>query len=361
MPVPDQTRALNARLKGWLTGHAFPLWWDVGTDRSRGGFYERIDLAGRAFEAPRRARVVARQTWVFANAGRLGWDGPWREAAAHGAAALLGCYSRPDGLFGILVDADGGMIDDTPAPYEQAFAMLALSALQRAFGGGHEARAAACRDALLAAGIVRPDGGVAEHGALQANPMMHMLEAALAWTAISDDPAWLRFADAIAASALTRMIDPANGAICEQYELDWTRRPDSDIEPGHQLEWGWLLLTHGGNDAAARRLIDIGETHGVDGGIAIAALDRDLTLRDRSARLWAQTERIHAHALAGRPGDLPDAVEGLFRFLDDPVIGSWRDRMDADHRLIDEAAPASSLYHIVSAALALDAACGART
>lgn len=357
MPAPDFIHTQNERLRRWLTDHAFPLWWEVGTDRTRGGFYERIDLRGRPFDAPRRARVVARQTWVFANAGRLGWDGPWREAAKHGAEALLTRYSRPDGLFGILVDEGGAMLDASPAPYEQAFAMLALSALQRTFGGDQEARAAACRDALLASGIVRPDGGVEEHGALQANPMMHMFEAAQAWTAISDDLAWRRFADAIADSALNRMIDPATGGLCEQYDLDWTRRSGAVVEPGHQLEWGWLLLTHGGGDSAARRLIAIGEDLGVEGGVAIAGLDQRLAVRDRSARLWAQTERIHAHAVAGRWDDLPAAVDGLFRFLDGPVEGSWRDRMAAGGALIDEAAPASSLYHIVSAALALDTAC----
>jgi len=360
LPAPDVIQVQNERLRRWLVDRAFPLWWEVGADRVRGGFFERIDLAGRPFEAPRRARVVARQTWVFANAGRLGWDGPWREAAAHGAEALAR-YSRPDGLFGILVDAEGAMLDDTPAPYEQAFAMLALAALQQVIGGDHEARAARCRDALLASGIVRADGGVAEHGFLQANPMMHMFEAAQAWTAISDDPAWRAFADAFAASALDRMIEPGAGALCEQYDLGWTRRPEADIEPGHQLEWGWLLLKHGRGEAAARRLIEIGESRGVAGGVAIAALGRDLAIRDRSARLWAQTERIHAHAVAGRWDDLPEAVDGLFRFLDDPVIGSWRDRMDARGALIDEAAPASSLYHIVSAALATDEACRTAT
>lgn len=357
MPAPDFIHAQNDRLQRWLCDRAFPLWWEVGTDRARGGFFERIDLSGRPVEAPRRARVVARQTWVFANAGRLGWTGPWREAALHGAAALTGRYSRPDGLFGILVDADGTMLDETPAPYEQAFAMLALASLQRQFSGEYEARAARCRDAVLAAGIVRPDGGVPEHGLLQANPMMHMFEAALAWTAVSDDPAWRAFADAFAGSAAERMIDPATGALREQYDPDWTRRPESDVEPGHQLEWAWLLLSHGRDEAAAHRLIGIGESRGVRDGVAIAALDRDLAVRDTSARLWAQTERIHAHAVARRWDDLPAAVDGLFRFLDDPVVGSWRDRMDAGHALIDEAAPASSLYHIVSAALALDEAC----
>ena len=223
MTVPAAIHVLNDQLNGWLVDHALPLWSAAGVDRVRGGFAERIDLSGRAVEGPRRVRVAARQTWVFATAGKLGWTGPWREAVAHGVQAME-AYVRPDGLYGILADAEGRLVDDTPAPYEQAFALLALSAAQETLGGDFEARAARLRDRLLAAGIVRPDGGVPEQGSLQANPMMHLFEALQAWTRISDNPAWAALADAIAASALTRMIDPATGALCEQYAPDWTPR-----------------------------------------------------------------------------------------------------------------------------------------
>lgn len=357
MIVPLHIQTLNTALKDWLFDHALPLWSGVGVDRVRGGFYERIDLSGRTVDGPRRVRVAARQTWVFATAGKLGWSGPWREAVAHGVRAM-GAYARPDGLYGILADAEGRLVDDTPAPYEQAFALLALSAAQETLGGDVEARAVRLRDTLSASGIVRPDGGILDDGALQANPMMHLFEAVQAWTRVGDDPGWGLLADAIAATALTRMIDPATGALCEQYAPDWTPRPDADVEPGHQLEWGWLLLAHGSGGDAARRLIEIGESRGVERGVAIFSLGRDLAPRDRSARLWAQTERIHAHAAAGRWDDLPAAVEGLWRFLDVPVAGTWRDRLAPDGTFVEEAAPASSLYHIVSAVAALDAACG---
>lgn len=361
MTVPAAIHVLNDQLKGWLFDHALPLWSGVGVDRIRGGFAERIDLAGRAVDGPRRVRVAARQTWVFATAGALGWTGPWREAVAHGVEALE-TFARADDLFGILADAGGRLVDDTPAPYEQAFALLALSAAQAALGGDFEARAVRLRETVLATGIVRPDGGILEQGSLRANPMMHLFEALQAWTQVSDDPAWADLADAIAATALARMIDPATGALCEQYAPDWTPRPDADVEPGHQLEWGWLLLEHARaagrpDPVAARRLIEIGESRGVERGVAVFSLGRDLAPRDRSARLWAQTERLHAHAVAGRWDDVPPALEGLNRFLDVAVQGTWRDRLMPDGSFVEEAAPASSLYHIVSAVAALDAAC----
>jgi mannose/cellobiose epimerase-like protein (N-acyl-D-glucosamine 2-epimerase family) len=47
----------------------------------------------------------------------------------------------------------------------------------------------------------------------RSNPHMHLLEAALAWIAVDDDPAWRRMADGIAALCLEKFIDPASGAL----------------------------------------------------------------------------------------------------------------------------------------------------
>lgn len=362
MTAPADIRALRDRLKGWLFDHALPLWWEVGADRVKGGFFERISLDGEAVEAPRRARVVARQAYVYATAGALGWTGPWREAVEHAIDGLLGPFAREDGLFRILVSPEGAPLDERPDPYEQAFALLAMASAQRALGRDFETRALHTLAALRAR-LVDADGGVHDNGErgppLRANPMMHLFEALQAWTDVGSDAAWRTLADAIAGTALTRMIAPDTGALCELYALDWRALPDADVEPGHQFEWGWLLLAHAGGDRpAARRLIDIGESQGVDGGVAIFSLDRALAPRDRSARLWAQTERLHAHAVGGNWSGVRAAAEGLWRFLDVQTPGLWRDRLLPDGTFVDEAAPASSLYHIVSAAAALDAAAG---
>ena len=58
----------------------------------------------------------------------------------------------------------------------------------------------------------------------------------------------------------------------------------------------------------------------------------------------------------GEYGVLKGAA-GLQRYLDVPVQGLWRDRLLPDGTFVDEPAPGSSLYHIVSAVSALDAAC----
>jgi len=72
-----------AALKHWLFDVALPLWWEHGADHSGGGFHEAIDLDGRPLAQPHRARVLARQAFSYCEAGRLGWNGPWREASHH--------------------------------------------------------------------------------------------------------------------------------------------------------------------------------------------------------------------------------------------------------------------------------------
>jgi len=362
--VPAKIHDLNNSLKAWLFDHALPLWWDVGADRVNGGFFEKIGLDGKPVEGPRRARVAARQAYVYAMAGALGWTGPWPQAVEHAMASLLGPFAREDGLFRILVAPDGSPLDDRPDPYEQAFALLAMASAREALGGGFHDKAVRTRQALLAS-MVDADGGVHDDASraapLRANPMMHLFEAVQEWRRIDAGPGWTTLSDAIADTALTRMIDPATGALCELYDNDWIARPEADVEPGHLFEWGWLLLQHARlsgrpDPRAARRLIEIGEARGVDRGVAIFSLDQDLAPRDRSARLWSQTERLHAHLVAGHWDDALAAAAGLRRFLDVPVQGLWRDRLSPDGTFVDEPAPASSLYHIVSAVLALEAA-----
>lgn len=351
MTAPAQIHALNNSLKLWLFDHALPLWWEVGFDREKGGCFEKIGQEGRAIEGPRRARVAARQAWVYAQAGRLGWTGPWREARDHALEALTTAFARDDGLFRILAAPDGTPLDETPHPYEQAFALLALSS------AGRELEAIRTREVMLET-MVRADGGVFDDGCLRANPMMHLFEAVQAWAAIGADPGWARLADAIADSARDQMIDRTTGALGELFDADWRLLPHADIEPGHQFEWGWLLLAHtGGHCLQARRLIEIGETRGIEQGVAIFSLDQTLAPRDRSARLWSQTERLHAHAVAGNWGGVVKGAAGLQRYLDVPVQGLWRDRLLPDGTFVDEPAPGSSLYHIISAVSALDAAC----
>jgi mannose/cellobiose epimerase-like protein (N-acyl-D-glucosamine 2-epimerase family) len=373
--APADILALRDQLKGWLFDDALPLWWKAGADHVSGGFFEKLTLDGAPVKAPRRTRVVARQIYVYAQAGRMGWTGPWRAAVDHGLAALLGPLSRPDGLFRFSVDEQGAPVDDSAQPYEQAFGLLALSAAAQALGEVRfEARALVAAEAL-ADQLGRDDGGVHDDPSrglpLRANPLMHLFEAALAWREAGSDPVWADLADRISTLAVERLIQPGLGGLPELFDGDWRPTAEAEVEPGHQFEWGFLLLRQEAlaSDAAAgaagRRLIALAQGVGVDcdRGVALASLDQRLSPLDRTARLWPQTERTRAGALlagtdpaAGWPIAAGGAAS-LPAYLDTPIPGLWHENMEADGAFRIEPSPASSLYHLVGAIQALDEAC----
>ena len=49
-----------------------------------------------------------------------------------------------------------------------------------------------------------------------------------------------------------------------------------------------------------------------------------------------------------------EATHTLMQYFETPVRGLWRDRMNAEGAFVEEPVPASSFYHIVGAALAVD-------
>ena len=123
-----------AALRRWLFDVALPLWWDVGADHGRGGFHEAIDLDGSAVAAPHRARTITRQVFSYCEAGRLGWNGPWRAAASHALDFFAKHFVTADGSVVSVVDLDGKVVDATFDLYDQAFALLAFASGHRAFG-----------------------------------------------------------------------------------------------------------------------------------------------------------------------------------------------------------------------------------
>ncbi len=381
----DFARLVRLRddLKSWALDHAFPLWWKVGADQVEGGFFEKIDLDGTPVEAPRRARVQPRQIYSYAAAGLLGWDGPWKQALTHGLDFYLSKYRRPDGFIRTLVASDGTPLDDKVDLYDQAFGLFGLAMAAQVLPERTDlpVLAVALRGKLQAV-LKHPVAGFEESVPrtlpLLSNPHMHLFEASLAWVeaggAFDADGGWRALADEIAGLALAKFIDPVGGGLREYYDGDWNPAAGLQgriIEPGHQFEWAWLLLRWGklaGRDdaiTAALRMIEIGDGPGVDPvrGVAIFALLDDMSVHDDVARLWAQTERIKAGVLAavvtGDPrwwSTAAAGAEGLVKYFDTPVKGLWRDKLRADGTFVDEAAPASSFYHIVCAILELDRA-----
>jgi mannose-6-phosphate isomerase len=359
---PAAIVAARDTLVGWLLDHAFAIWWRSGADLENGGFHDTLDVSGSPVGGAKRARVQARQVYAYRAAGELGWQGPWRAAMDHGLEFLERRHRRPDDLYRAWVRPDGA--DDSVDLYDQAFVLLALAQLDDRQEGA--ARAIDLLERLPRGG----GGGFAElsGGDLRANPNMHLFEAALAWSETGAAGPWRDMAAGQARLAMTRLIDPETGAVGEVFSSGWTAGTSPAgrrVEPGHQFEWAWLLMRwsriagDAGALAAALRLIELGERAGVDRdrNVAINALDGELAPTDLGTRLWPQTERLRAHLLAGSVTGDPACWDlalqsdaDLSKFLDVPTPGLWRDSLEID----GAPAPASSLYHIVGAALQLD-------
>jgi mannose-6-phosphate isomerase len=382
MPRPDgaaRARAGHGRLKAWLIEDAAPLWSKTGVDR-HGAFHETLGQDGQPIDGPRRARVQPRQLYALHIAHRLGATLDEAVLSA-GLQSFTARYVRPDGLVRSLVSDDGLVLDERATLYDQAFALLALAVLRADFGPETEASAISLRTAIITR-LGRPQGfetTIPPSPLLASNPHMHLLEACLAWIEAGGDAEWSRLAHIIIDLALDHFIDPVSGSLLEFFDDQW--RPAAGqagrmVEPGHQFEWAWLLLRWSRLNprlpratparAAAMRLIEQGETFGVDRArqVAINGLLDDFSIHDAEARLWPQTERIKAWCLAAAQLEAPwwdivaDAVEGLELYLNTPVRGLWFDRMTGDGVLVDGPAPASSFYHIVCAIEALDQALG---
>jgi mannose-1-phosphate guanylyltransferase / mannose-6-phosphate isomerase len=377
--MPDDSqqnlRLWHQRYSDWLMNAALPLWWEIGADRS-GGFQELVGLDGKAVPAPRRARVQGRQSYVFAVAGHLGWNGPWAQGAVHGLDYLDRHYRQADGLFCTEVSQDGEVTNTAEMLYDQAFAIMAAAWGVRLLPKEKKRLYAFARK--LTAGVKtrkHPQGGFRESGAVPflSNPHMHLFEAMLAWFETDGDTSWKSVAAEIAHLGQTHFIDAETRSLHEYFDEDWNPVAGDkghSVEPGHQFEWAWLLErwsrisgeTNAHLDAC--RLFEVGSL-GVDKirNVGMDEMDDSFAIRRPTARLWVQTERLKAalilsEAASGKERDAylaeaDAAAAGLWKYLDTPIKGLWRDKYQPDGSFIEEPAPASSLYHIICAVMCL--------
>ena len=362
---------LPDRVRRWLADDALPLWARIGVDHERGGFVERLTLAGMPdLAAPKRVRVQARQIYVFAHAHLLGLM-PGADAIAtqgHEFVMRHGFLGDIAGGVAHSLERDGTVRDAKRDTYDHAFLLFALSWFYRASGR------ADVRETILAFGdaiwsLLRHPGGhgfaIDDQGGneLHQNPHMHLFEAVLAAYDATGETVFLARARELFELFRTRMFDPELGVLREFYDADW--RPMAGeagriVEPGHHEEWVWLLqwyAVRAGEPLAeeAVRLFSFAARHGrpAGGPLLCDELWIDGSVKRASTRSWPQTEAIKAEiAIAearGEPlGTRADAiVEALFEtFLDKTVPGAWIDWVDTDGAPLVHAIPASTFYHV---------------
>ena len=368
------TSALKRRAKearSWLTDSCFPLWAEHGLTPA-GFFHEALTLDhDEAAREVTRVRVQARQTYVFAEAWRLGWK---RDTAARlanaGVAVLTGPALAPSGLPGKTLRYDGsGFADASADLYDIAFVLYALGEAARGPAPSPPTLAAASQILSAVDQHVRDrvHGGYAEtlpapQVRLQ-NPHMHLLEACLALHRADPDGGHLARASEIVDLFETRFTAGEGGLLGERFRPDWSLPEGNDaaiIEPGHQFEWVWLLHTWSrlaGRPLpeAAQRLYAFSVSTLDEAGRACQEVTRAGAPHDASRRTWPQTEALKAHlAMLEQRGDQRHAAAACrsFDVLMDEYLtedGGWIDHFAADGSILAKDMPASTGYHVVLA------------
>ena len=412
---PSPLRDIANRLDCWMRREAWPLWWRQGR-HPNGAFFEALDFSGRALDGlESRVLVQARQLFSFMLADRLGWrtDG-FAEALAASAGRFLDVCFRPDGLAGSRIDIKQGVLtDDRPDLYNNAFCLLALAQSRRVLGGR--------RADVLAGRLVnsidkhfgRADGGCWEsipppNRRLQ-NPHMHLFESLLVLYQHTGSADVRRRAESLLGFISEAFFDrrgnfvresvtdgaqtaggegapkpptaPAGGGVDASHRL-----ADDAYEPGHSMEWIWLLgcrarlfgvalhefalplyrhccaalsgaVKPSPSLAAGARTDSAAEETNLRLGKTPMRLSADNTLIDPSCRLWAQAESLKAHlcilelgppeltqTALQRARECAESIHG--DWLGGAPPGGWIDQVAADGRRIAKTMPASTGYHL---------------
>ena len=374
-------RSASARLTAWCRDKALPLW--AGAARTeKGGFYEQLTMdASPDRDCPVRVRVVARLVYAFAHAGYLGWHGKAGAIADAGKEFLLahGIMHDADGAFAgmaYLMTPDGTVTEARIDLYSQAFLLLAMAWHYRATGDASSIALAEEAMAFLDKQMGSPAGGWIEglpagDTPRRQNPHMHLFEAFMALYQATNDAAWLEKADHVYGIFEKKFFDPQEGVLLEFFTDDWTPDPATGdlIEPGHMLEWCWLLSVYGALrdidlSSPMRRLYDEAMKRGMNAATGLVWDEMKLSgeVTKPTHRSWSLTEFLKASIALARQGDAdaasrvaPLTDKLMETYLATPVEGGWFDQYDAAGAVISDTMPTSTFYHIVCAVAELDA------
>ena len=369
IPPLDKLRALAQKMDRWMREDAWPLWWSAGR-HDNGAYHEALDFSGRPTgQKTARVRVQARQLFTFALAWEQGWREPGlAEDLARGLERFMDTCMGPQGLPGMLVDIEAGrMTDPRPNLYETAFYLLALAQCRPVLGAalidGPVARLLQDIDGHLAHERGEGYREILPEGALRLqNPHMHLYESLLNLYRVTQRPDIADRSERLLAFARRTFFDRDTGVVAE--EVDPARpAPAGWYEPGHSLEWVWLLgfrtrLSGVPLDPFALQLYDHYCESGFPEGATPMRLTVDHDAIDPSCRLWSQTEALKAHLCIAELGPEDRAAEALQRatacaasihdkWLATDCRGLFFDRFDATGELMSKDVPGSMPYHLV--------------
>ena len=371
-----QLQAAAQRLQNWLKNDAVPLWLARGLDPKTQAHYERLLPSGAADLASNvRVRVQARQAFFFTLAANRGWCEQGQAVARNllGFVQQHAAHPFAGGGYTHLMDKNFKVVDTKQDIYDHAFSILANSWYYRAFGDKAALAEAEKLVAHLDARFGSLSGGWIEgdydYACRRQNPHMHLFEAFLALYDATGDAKWLARVGELFALFQTRFFDAEQQVLFEFFQEDWQRCDDAKgdvVEPGHMMEWVWLLDWYSRRSGRpvsqyTRVLYEKGLAIGMDkSGLLFDAVAADGRVIDRNKRCWGITELIKASLVQIREGNPKaeaiaiKAVNDLFEYyLCSSTPGSYVDQRGADDEVVVDVAPASTLYHLIVAAVEL--------
>lgn len=379
-PLSPEVRMKDAteKLVHWLCTQALPRYRTAasipGLPPGMWATYEALKADGTPNAALNlRVRVQARQMFVYCRAQKMGWAADV-EPMVRGLAEFIGHYAvtedRSDGYVHLL-KPDFTCADRKKDLYDHAFFALAYAALYDTFANYDDHRKASRMVKWLDKEWPHPAGGWQEGDYLapwrRQNPHMHWLETFLFLYQASGKEKWALRAKQVYQLFAQHFYDAKHQVLREFFNDDWSLAPGAAgeaVEPGHMFEWVWLLRWYErlfGEDTAsiANALWFKALAIGLDAeGLVYDQVTADGRVTEATKRLWPMTELIKAavsQARAGVPGAEAIAAKGiadLQRFyLTTPVAGVYLDRLGAANEVVDDGAPASTLYHLIGAAI----------
>jgi len=373
--MPKRLHAQAIRLENWIKNDAIPLWVSRGINPVNGLNYERLLPSGHVdFASNYRMRVQARQAFFFAAAAQRGWCDQGQSIAQRMLSSVRQLASHESGKGYVqLLNTQYQIVDGKQDLYDHAFFLLAYAWVYRVSGDENAIIEADKITSHLDMTLGSTVGGWIEgdytHSCRRQNPHMHLFEAFLALYDATQNAKWLARAGEIFTLFQAYFFDAEKGVLFEFFEHDWQKCNDARgeiVEPGHLMEWVWLLEQYhlrtgrpvkSYTDALYSRGVAIGFDKS---GLLYDAVTYDGSVLDSRKRCWCMTELIKASLVQIRHGNPKaeeiaiTAVDNLFTYyLCATTPGSFVDQRGTHNELLVDFAPASSLYHLIIAAMEL--------
>ncbi len=355
----------------WCRTSMLPFWLQQGIDRKYGGFFEALLDDGRPdLTGQRRVRVASRQIYAFSHGHHLQWieaktqilngvdwlmDRAWASNSEPGFLHLVDDRSRP--------------LDQTRDLYDHAFHILGLSWAYRVTKDAQILSAAKQTYDFVEEALAAKTGGWFEN--LQQslprrqNPHMHMFEALLALYEATQDQSYLARADQISQLLFERFTDRKTGLLFEEFDDRLRPQLPSRIEPGHMMEWVWLLHQRAQFPVPAPVYdlpwLSLAESIGKQkNGLLIDACDQQGNILHDSSRLWAQCEWLKALLVSDMDNKRRNQkIEALCKLLFNQYLNQnhtalWIDAISTCYKPLVDRVPASIVYHLTSAAAQIE-------